>query len=208
MPAESLDHKKAGPASVPSPDHDGPPPGTTGKQRKSSADRNAEKKTDAKIREYRRRQNRAARIIEKTFGPFHASNPRRWEERVYLMLIGTVYEMLVADAGNITHEELSTIARILAEGRKIPVNAGKSRAAAREKPAKGANRREKSSDPARSGAQAAEAGDVPEAQPRKTPPGQGAAPGDSTAAVGKKGRARLREFVAELYGTDAEREKS
>lgn len=149
---------------------------------KKAGPETAEKKAaaDPKTSAYRKRQSRAAKIIEKVFGPFRASNPRRWEERTYMMLLGTVYEMLVAEAKTITRDELSTIARILAEGRKSPVKAAKSTAPAREKPAKSAKRGAKASGAAK----------------------------NATADDGKKNQSRLRESVAELYGTDAEGEKS
>lgn len=76
---------------------------------------------------HRLRQASVASILDQLFGPFGASDPKLWERRAYLLLVGSVYERLAADA-DLSTDELVKLARVLAEHRrsKSPSKSGDS----------------------------------------------------------------------------------
>lgn len=66
---------------------------------------------------HRLRQASVAAILDEVFGPFGGSDPKLWERRAYLLLVGSVYERLATDA-ELGTDELVKLARVLAESRR------------------------------------------------------------------------------------------
>ena len=77
-----------------------------------------------KHRAHRERQASVARIIEEMFGPLADNDPGLWEHRAYLMLVGLVYERLSTNENELATDELVSLARALAEHRRISSRAG------------------------------------------------------------------------------------
>ena len=69
------------------------------------------------VASHRLRQASVAAILDQLFGPFGASDPKLWERRAYLLLVGSVYERLATDA-ELGTDELVKLARVLAESRR------------------------------------------------------------------------------------------
>ena len=66
---------------------------------------------------HRLRQASVAAILDQVFGPFGTSDPKLWERRAYLLLVGSVYDRLATDA-ELGTDELVKLARVLAESRR------------------------------------------------------------------------------------------
>ena len=77
-----------------------------------------------KLRAHRRRQASVASILDATFGRLGDCDPSLWERRAYLMLVGLVYERLATNEEELATEELVSLARVLAEHRRIDARAG------------------------------------------------------------------------------------
>ena len=71
----------------------------------------------AAVASHRLRQASVAAILDQLFGPFGVSDPKLWERRAYLLLVGSVYERLAMDA-ELGTDELVKLARVLAESRR------------------------------------------------------------------------------------------
>ena len=80
---------------------------------------NRTKKQQQSIRSHRLRQATVAEILDQTLGKFAQSRPDLWERRAYLLLVGLVYEQL-SNIEEISLDELTAFAKILAESRHIP----------------------------------------------------------------------------------------
>lgn len=76
-----------------------------------------------KVRDHHRRQASVAAILDQTLGHFAKSDPRLWERRAYLMLIGLVYERLATNEEEISTDDLVTLAKVLAENRRAEARA-------------------------------------------------------------------------------------
>ncbi len=76
----------------------------------------AEAPTEA-VASHRLRQASVAAILDQLFGPFGASDPKLWERRAYLLLVGSVYDRLATDA-ELSTDELVKLASVLAESRR------------------------------------------------------------------------------------------
>ena len=76
-----------------------------------------------KVRDYHRRQASVAAILDQTLGLFAKSDPRLWERRAYLMLVGLVYERLATNEKEISTDDLVTLAKVLAENRRAEARA-------------------------------------------------------------------------------------
>ena len=95
-----------------------------GKPRKATTSKRVRRATanemwNGKIRAHRRRQASVAAILDQTLGELAKSNPDLWERRAYLMLVGLVYERLATNEDEISTEELVTLAKVLAENRRV-----------------------------------------------------------------------------------------
>jgi hypothetical protein len=77
-----------------------------------------------KLRAHRRRQASVASILDATFGHLGDCDPALWERRAYLMLVGLVYERLATNEEELATEELVSLAKVLAEHRRIDARAG------------------------------------------------------------------------------------
>jgi hypothetical protein len=77
-----------------------------------------------KLRAHRRRQASVASILDATFGRLGDCDPALWERRAYLMLVGLVYERLATNEEELATEELVSLAKVLAEHRRIDARAG------------------------------------------------------------------------------------
>jgi len=77
------------------------------------------------VASHRLRQASVAAILDQLFGPFGASDPKLWERRAYLLLVGSVYERLAMDA-ELGTDELVKLARVLAESRRSKSSRGSS----------------------------------------------------------------------------------
>lgn len=62
---------------------------------------------------FRQRQALVGELIDAAFGRFAESNPELWERRAYLMLIGIVYERLIALGEEVSTDELAKLAKTL-----------------------------------------------------------------------------------------------
>ncbi len=69
------------------------------------------------VASHRLRQASVAAILDQLFGPFGVSDPKLWERRAYLLLVGSVYERLAMDA-ELGTDELVKLARVLSESRR------------------------------------------------------------------------------------------
>ncbi len=76
-----------------------------------------------KVRKHHRRQASVAAILDQTLGHFAKSDPRLWERRAYLMLVGLVYERLATNDEEISTDDLVTLAKVLAENRRAEARA-------------------------------------------------------------------------------------
>ncbi len=76
-----------------------------------------------KVRDHHRRQASVAAILDQTLGHFAKSDPRLWERRAYLMLVGLVYERLATNEEEISTDDLVTLAKVLAENRRAEARA-------------------------------------------------------------------------------------
>ena len=68
---------------------------------------------------HHRRQASVAAILDQTFGQLAKCNPELWDRRAYLMLVGLVYERLATNEHEISNDDLVTLAKILAENRRV-----------------------------------------------------------------------------------------
>ena len=66
----------------------------------------------------------AASILCSVFGALAEQNPELWGHRAYLLLMGIVYQRLAANEESISLEELVSLAKVLAEQRRIAARAG------------------------------------------------------------------------------------
>ncbi|MBI4716891.1 MAG: hypothetical protein HY763_03735 [Planctomycetes bacterium] len=64
------------------------------------------------------RREELIQILDTAFGPLSESDPERWDERAYLMLVGLLYLYLATTEGEISIAELSTLAKALADARR------------------------------------------------------------------------------------------
>jgi len=71
-----------------------------------------------RVASHRHRQASVASILDATFGRLAECHPDLWDRRAYLMLVGIVYERLALQESEIDNNELTTLAKILAEGRR------------------------------------------------------------------------------------------
>lgn len=67
---------------------------------------------------HRAHQACVASILDNVFGPLAKMDPRLWDRRAYHMLVGTLYQRLVAIEGTVSIDELVTLAKALAESRR------------------------------------------------------------------------------------------
>lgn len=74
-----------------------------------------------KIRAYRTRQDSVARILDETMGVLAKCDPKLWGQRAYWMLVGLVYERLAVCEDEISTGELVSLAKVLAENRRVEV---------------------------------------------------------------------------------------
>jgi len=74
-----------------------------------------------KIRAYRTRQDSVARILDETMGVLAKCDPKLWGQRAYWMLVGLVYERLASCEDEISTGELVSLAKVLAENRRVEV---------------------------------------------------------------------------------------
>lgn len=80
---------------------------------------------DETLRDHRTRQKSIAGILDNTFGRFADCATELWDRRAYLMLVGMVYERLAAGEQKIPTDELMSLAKVLADGRRAQVQADK-----------------------------------------------------------------------------------
>jgi len=101
--------------------------------RRSTRARTVETDCEEAVAAHRLRQASVAAVLDQVFGPFGASDPKLWERRAYLLLVGSVYERLATDP-ELGTDELVKLARVLAEIRraKPPGRSSTSRGAVRE----------------------------------------------------------------------------
>ncbi len=71
-----------------------------------------------KVRSHRQRQASTASILDALFGPLADCDPKLWEQRAYLVLLGTVYERLAA-ADELSPKEIADLGKVLAEHRRV-----------------------------------------------------------------------------------------
>jgi hypothetical protein len=71
----------------------------------------------AQIDAHRKKQAEIHEALNKVFGPFEESDPRKWKERTFLHLVGLVYTRLSASVSPIPTDELGVLAKLLAEER-------------------------------------------------------------------------------------------
>ena len=74
-----------------------------------------------RIRRHRRRQASVASILDTVFGKLGECNPNLWGYRAYLMLLGLVYERLATNEDEIPTSELVSLAKIIAENRRVEI---------------------------------------------------------------------------------------
>ncbi len=74
-----------------------------------------------KLGAHRKRQASVASILDATFGHLEDCKPELWDRRAYWMLVGLVYERIATNESEIPTDELVTLAKILAESRRIEV---------------------------------------------------------------------------------------
>ncbi len=75
-------------------------------------------KDHGRIREHRLRQATISKILKRLYGPLAKCNPKFWEQRTYLLLIGLLYTRLVGKEKRISTNELERLAKMLAEQRR------------------------------------------------------------------------------------------
>jgi len=74
-----------------------------------------------RLRNHRVRQASVASILDKTFGKLAECAPDLWGHRAYLMLVGVVYERLAINEKDVSTEELVSLAKVIAENRRLEV---------------------------------------------------------------------------------------
>ena len=84
-----------------------------------------------KIRAYRTRQDSVASILDGTMGVLAKCDPKLWGQRAYWMLVGLVYERLAICEDEISTGELVSLAKILAENRRVEVRSRSEKSDAR-----------------------------------------------------------------------------
>lgn len=68
---------------------------------------------------HRKRQVSVGAILDAVFGPLGKCAPELWERRTYLMLVGLVYERLATSEAELPTDELVSLAKVLAENRRV-----------------------------------------------------------------------------------------
>lgn len=72
-----------------------------------------------KLLHHRKRQVSVGSILDAVFGPLGKCAPELWERRTYLMLVGLVYERLATSEVELPTKELVSLAKVLAENRRV-----------------------------------------------------------------------------------------
>lgn len=71
-----------------------------------------------RVDDYHHRQQSVARVLDELFSKPAKNKPELWDQRAYLMVMGMIYERLATGEAEISTEELTAMAKILAEQRK------------------------------------------------------------------------------------------
>ncbi len=77
------------------------------------------------ITQHRHRQASISAILDAMFGDLANQEPKNWDQRTYLLIVGMIYERLATDEAEIETSELVALAKILSECRRADTGAVK-----------------------------------------------------------------------------------
>ncbi len=77
------------------------------------------------LTQHRHRQASISAILDAMFGDLTKQDPKHWDQRTYLLIVGMIYERLAIDEAEIETSELVALAKILSECRRADTGAVK-----------------------------------------------------------------------------------